>query len=166
MNFEELKKKALELKEKALKKTEEAITYSANQLTESSLTINTKEELDTIIQKSATTSFTNKETGIKKDYKHKSIVIFAEKWSDFFKEALYILPVIVTKAFSQSISVKLAKSKIKDVKLSDYKVKVWTLPCMVIFEEEKVLKTIEGTENILKLVKSFDININKLIDEV
>jgi len=37
---------------------------------------------------------------------------------------------------------------------------------MVVFEEEKVSKTIEGTENILKLVKSFDIDINKLIDEI
>jgi len=79
MNLEELKKKALEIKEKALEKTEEAIDYGAKKLTESKLTITTKEELDAIIKKSATTSFTNKETGEKKDYKHKSIVIFAEE---------------------------------------------------------------------------------------
>jgi hypothetical protein len=76
-----------------------------------------------------------------------------------------MLPVIATKAFTQSITVKLAQSKIEWIKLSDYQVKVKTLPCLVVFEEEKVLKTIEGTENILKLVKSFDLDINKLIDE-
>jgi hypothetical protein len=76
------------------------------------------------------------------------------------------LPVITAKAFSQNISVKLANSKIEWVKLSNYKVKEKSLPCLVVFEEEKVLKTIEWTQNILKLVKSFDLDINKLIDEV
>jgi hypothetical protein len=76
-----------------------------------------------------------------------------------------MLPVIVAKAFSQNIAIKLAKSKIEWVKLSDYSVKVESLPCLVVFEEEKVLKTIEGKENILKLVKSFDLDINKQIDD-
>ena len=158
MDFKELKKKALE-------KTHQAIDYSAKKLTNSSLTINTKEELESIVKKSTTTKFKNKETWIEKEYKHKSIVIFAEEWSDFFKDALYMLPVIAAKSFTQNISVKLAKSKIEWIKLSEYKVKAKTLPCLVVFEEEKVLKTIEWTENILKLVKSFDLDINKQIDE-
>ena len=153
------------LKEKALEKTKQAINYSAKKLTNSSLTIEKKEDLEKIIKKSATTKFKNKETWIEKEYKHKSIVIFADEWSDFFKEALYILPVIVAKAFSQNISVKLAKSKIKDVKLSDYKVNSKTLPNLVVFQEEKVYKNIDGKENILKLVKSFNLDINKQIDE-
>jgi len=165
MDFKELKEKALELKKKASEQTQKAINYSAEKLTESSLTINKKEDLDMIIKKSATTKFTNKETWVEKEYKHKTIIIFADEGSDFFRKALYMLPVITTKAFTQSISVKLAKSKIDWVKLSDYNVKAKTLPCLVVFEEEKVLKTIEGIENILKLVKSFDLDINKLIDE-
>lgn len=165
MDFKELKEKALELKKMASEQTQKAINYGAEKLTNSGLTINKKEELDAIIKKSATTTFKNKETWVKKENKHKSIVIFADEGSEFFKKALYMLPIIATKAFTQSISVKLAKSKIDWVKLSDYKVKAKTLPCLVVFEEEKVLKTIEWTENILKLVKSFDLDINKLINE-
>jgi len=158
MDFKELKKKALE-------KTQKAIDYSANKLTNSSFTINKKEDLEKLIKKSVTTTFKNKETWVEKKYKHKSIAVFADEWSDFFKEALYIFPVIIAKAFTQNINVKLAKSKIEGVKLTDYKVDAQKLPCLVVFEEEKVLKTIEGTENILKLVKSFDLDINKQIDD-
>ena len=166
MDFKELKEKALKLKEKASEQTQKAIEYSAWKLTNSGLTIDKKEQLETIIKKSATTKFKNKETWIEKEYKHKSIIIFAEEWSDFFIKALYILPVMAAKAFTQKISVKLAKSKINDIKLKDYKIDEKKLPCMVVFQEEKVYKNIEGTENILKLVKSFDLDINKLIDDV
>ena len=153
------------LKEKALEQTNKAIKFSADKLAWSWLTISTKEELNKIIAKSKTTKFKNKETWAEKEYKHKSIVIFAEENSDFFKDALYILPVITAKAFSQNISVKLAKSKIDWVNLKDYKVNEKSLPCLVVFEEEKVNKIIEGTQNILKLVKSFDLDINKQIEE-
>ncbi len=165
MDFKELKEKALKLKEKASEQTQKAINYGATKLTESNLTIDKKEDIDLLIKKSKTTKFKNKETWIEKEYKHKSIIIFADEWSDFFKKALYILPVISAKAFTQNISVKLAKSKIKEIKLSDYNVKAKSLPCLVVFEEEKILKTIEWTQNILKLVKSFDLDINKQIDE-
>ncbi len=154
------------LKEKALEQTNKAIKFSANKLAASWLTINKKEDLDKIISKSKTTKFKNAETWIEKEYKHKSIIIFAEENSDFFKDALYILPVITAKAFSQNITVKLAKSKIENLNLKDYKVEEKKLPCMVVFQEEKVFKNIEWTENILKLVKSFNLDINKLIDEV
>lgn len=169
MNFKEFtekaKIKALELKEKASEHKQKAIEYGAKKITNSKNTISKKEDLDALIKKSATTSFKNKETWVEKKTKHKSLVIFADEGSEFFEDALYILPVMITKAFTQNISLKLAVSKIEWVKLSDYNVKAKTLPCLVVFEEKKVLKTIEWTENILKLVKSFNININKLIDE-
>jgi hypothetical protein len=50
------------LKEKALEHTNKAIKYSATKLSESSLTIRTKEDLNKIIEKSKTTKFKNKET--------------------------------------------------------------------------------------------------------
>ncbi len=158
MDFKKLKEKALEIKEKA-------INYSAKKLTDSSLTISKKEELNKIIEKSIKTSFKNKETWLEKEYNHKSIVIFADEWSDFFKDAIYILPIIATKAFSQNIAIKLAKSKIEWVNLSDYQIKKDDLPCLVTYENKKVIKIIKGNENILKLVKSFDLDINKLITE-
>lgn len=157
MDFKSLKKKLSE-------QVTNSVNYWAKKLTESSLTIQKKEELETLIKKSKTTSFKNKETWVEKKYKHKTIVIFAEEWSEFFKDALYILPVIVAKAFTQNITVKLSKTKIEWIKLSDYDVKIDSLPSLVVFEEEKVLKKINGTQNILKLVKSFDLDINKLID--
>jgi len=154
------------LKEKALEQTNKAINFSANKLAKSWLTINNKDDLEKIISKSKTTKFKNKETWVEKEYKHKSIIIFAEENSDFFKDALYILPVITAKAFSQNITVKLAKSKIENIELKTYEVDEKHLPCMIVFQEEKVYKKIQWTENILKLVKSFNLDINKLIDEV
>lgn len=165
MDFKAIKEKALKLKEKASEQTQKAIAYSAKKLTESKYTIETKEALDDIIKKSADTVFKNKETWKEKTNKHKSIVVFADEWSDFFEESLYALPVIATKAYTQNVPVRLAKAKIKWVKLSDYKVKAGTLPCLVVFENERVIKNIEGSENILKLVKSFDLDINKLIEK-
>jgi len=159
------KEKALQLKDKASEHKQKAINYSAKKLTNSKYTISEKEALDSIIKKSATTTFKNKETWIEKKIKHKSIVIFADEWSEFFKDYLFLLPIMETKAFSQNISVKLAKSKIKWVKLSDYKVKAKSLPSLVVFQEEKVYKNIEWNENILKLVKSFNIDINDLIEK-
>ena len=154
MNFKTIKEKALKLKEKASEHTQKAINYSAEKLTNSKFTVENKEWLDKIIKKSEDTKFKNKETWVEKTYKHKSLVIFADEWSDFFKEALYVLPVLAAKAFSQNTSIKLAKSKITWVKLSDYKVKPSALPCLVVFENKKVIKTIEWSEKILKLVKS------------
>jgi len=162
---ENAKKTALDIKNKASEHKQKAIDFSAKKLSDSKNTINIKKDLDTIIEKSQTTTIKNKETWIEKKINHRSIVIFADEGSDFFKEALFVLPIMATKAFTQNISLKLAKSKIKWVKLSDYKVKAKTLPCLVVFENKNVIKTIEWSDNILKLVKSFNLNINVLIDK-
>lgn len=154
-----------ELKQRAIKKKNEVMDNAAKKLAASKKTIHKKEQLDKVIAKSKTTSFKNKETGIEKQFKHRTIVIFAEENSDFFKDALYMLPVIATKAFTQNVVVKLAQSNIPWVELSDYQINNSELPGLVVFEEEKVLKTIHGKENILKLVKNFNLNINTLIDE-
>lgn len=164
MDFNEIKKKALELKKKAEEKTKDAIEYSSKKLAESSFTISKKEDLDKIIEKSKTTEFTNKETWETKTYKHKSIVVFWDEKSDFFKESLINFPVLVTKAFSQNIALRLAKSEIENVNLEDYKVS--ELPALVVFEEEKVYKTITWKENIKEVVKKLNLDINKTIEEL
>lgn len=164
MNLSELKQKALELKEKAVEMKNKTIDYSAKKLSQSHLVIRKKEDLDIIINKSLSTTFTNKETGTSKVYEHKSIVIFAEENSDFFKDALYVFPVLATKAFSQNISLKIAISNIQDLDLNSYNVA--TLPSLVVFQEKKVINIIEWSENILKLVKSIDLDINKLINNI
>ncbi|MDD2871357.1 MAG: hypothetical protein PHS49_05175 [Candidatus Gracilibacteria bacterium] len=161
----EIKSKSEEIKNDVTQKKDEVINKGKQGFFSIKFGVNTKEELDFIIKKSATTSITNPETGEEKSYRHKSMVIFAEQGSEFMKKAYYIVPVIVTKAFSQNIAVKLANSKIEGVDLKKFAVEENNLPCIAIFEEEKYLKTISGEENILKLVKSLDLDINKLIEE-
>lgn len=165
MDFKKLKDKALELKNKAIEISEKAVDYGTEKLIESGFVINNKEELDKIILKSKTTSFTNKETGEVKKYKHKSIIILADEKSEFFNKLLYIFPIITTKAFSQNISVKLSKAEIDGVKLNEYSIEKIDSPTLIVYEEEKILKTIKWEENILKLVKSFSLDINKLIND-
>lgn len=165
MDFKSLKEKALKLKEKASGKTQDVIDYGAKKLTNSKYTIEDKKQLIEVISKTANTKFKTKKDWKIVTYKHRAIVIFADEWSDFFKEALFALPMMITKTFAQNVPIKLAKSKITWVKLSDYKVRAKTLPCLVVIENKKVIKNIEWSEKILKLVKSFHLDINKLIDK-
>lgn len=160
-----VKQQANDLKDKVIEKKDETVKKWKEWFFSIKFWINNKEELDFLIKKSATTSFVNKETGEEKFFKHKSIVIFAEEWSDFVKKSYFIVPILTTKAYSQNITIKFAKSVIEWVNLKDYNVDVNSLPCMVVFEEQKIIKNIEWQENILKLVKSIDLDINKLIEE-
>jgi hypothetical protein len=62
MDFKALKEKALQLKQKASEQTMKAINYSAKKLSNSSFTIEKKEDLSLIIQKSKQSTYKNKET--------------------------------------------------------------------------------------------------------
>ena len=169
----EMKNKASDAKDNAVEKTTDTINSWKEKIEDAKeKVIETKEnitnnqiELENIIKKSKTTTFKNSETWVEKTYKHRSIAIFTIEWSEFYKKFIYLLPVIITKAFSQNISVKLFKSKIEWLNLQDYSINEDELPALVVFEEEKLLKTIKWEENILKLVKSFSLDINKEIDE-
>jgi len=167
MDFKSFKEKALEkakqLKDKTIEITDKTIDYSAKKLGESAFTISEKKDLDIFIKKSAKSKFKNKETWVEKTYSHRVLVIFGDEKSDFFKDALLSLPVLSAKAFTQNMSIKLAKSSIKGLIIKDYNIE--ELPSLVVFENEKYLKTIKGEENILKLVKSLSLDINKGIDE-
>jgi len=163
MDFKELKEKAKKLKEKAGEYADKAIVYSSEKLAYSWFTIDSKEKLEEFIEKSENKKFKNKETGEEKTFTKRVIVVFGEEKSDFFKEALYIFPSLLAKAFSQNISLKLAKADIKDVDLSKYKVK--EIPSLVVFESKKVFKVISWKEKILKLVKSLNLDINKEINK-
>lgn len=157
--------KVADIKQEATEKKDETIKYAKEKSYGFKTVISSKEEFDFIVKKSATTSFISQESGEEKFYKHKSIIVFAEEWSEFLKKTVYVMPILITKAFSQNIVVRLIKTQIEGINLSDYWVKVENLPSMVVFEEEKVLKIIEWQENILKLVKSLDLDINKSIEE-
>ncbi len=155
MDFATFKKKAIKFKD-------DMIDKGAKKLAESSLVINSKEDLEKFIKKSETKTFTSKETGEMKTFVKKAIVIFWEKDSDFFEEALLTLPVLVTKAFSQNTPLKMCDLDLWDLK--EYKLK--SLPSLVVFQTEKVIKTVEWEEKINTIVKSFSLDIEEAIENI
>jgi len=163
MDFAELKKKALELKDQAVEKSKEAVDYGAKKLWESAVTLKTKKELEDFVASSKNTK-TKMEDGTQKENKKRVVIIFTDTKSDFFESMLYMLPVLITKAFSQNVSLKLADISMKDMKKTDYNIKKW--PTLVVFENTKLLKTLEGEENIQKVVKSATLDINATIDNI
>lgn len=163
MDFNELKKKALEIKNKISEWTDKLITSTAEKVEKSKLTLHTKEDIDSLVEKSKNTTYTSSETWEEKTTIRRSIVLIGDPEKSFFKEALYMLPVIATKAFTQSITVKLAPKDIEWVDYTKYWVK--SFPSMIVFENMEVNKIITGKLNILKLVKSFSLDINKSIDD-
>ena len=161
-DIESIKKKALELKDQAQKKADELVEVSGKKLSESKLTLNNEKQLKAMVAKSKNTSFTSSETGETKTFVKRSMVIFGQKDSDFFKQALYVLPVLWTKGFSQNTPVALALNNVPWANMSDYWVEGEA--CLVVYENEKIKKIITGSDKILKLVKSMDLDINSLIE--
>ncbi len=151
-------------KNKTKEYSDKAVDFSSKKLSESKLTLKTAEELQKIIDSSENKKFTNKETGVEKTFVKHSIIILWDEKSDFFKEALYILPVLATKGFTKNTSVKIAGNNIKDF---DYKtIQVEEFPSLVLFENKEVKKVITGKENILKLVKTWNFDINELVEKI
>lgn len=160
----DFKKLIADAKTKTKEISDKAVKFSSEKLAESSLTLKKAEEIQKIIDSSTNTKFKNSETGETKTFVKNSIIIFWDEKSDFFKEALYILPVLATKGFSASISVKIANSDIKDF---DYKKNnIEEFPSLVLYENKEIKKIITGKENILKLVKNIELDINKLIENI
>lgn len=150
------------LKEKVLKFKDETITSGAKKLAESSMVIKSKEDLDKLIAKSKNTKFTSKETWETKVFIKHSIVIFVEKKSDFYKDALVQVPVLATKAWTSSISLKMCDLDLKD--LSDYK--ITETPTLALFTDEKLSKVVIWEEDIKTIVKTLDLDIIKAIENI
>jgi len=151
-----------DLKEKVLKFKDETITSGAKKLAESSMVIKSKEDLDKLISKSKNTKFTSKETWETKVFIKHSIVIFVEKKSDFYKDALVQVPVLATKAWTSSISLKMCDLDLKD--LSDYK--ITETPTLALFTDEKLSKVVIWEEDIKTIVKTLDLDIIKAIENI
>jgi hypothetical protein len=150
------------LKEKAIKFKNDTITSWAKKLSESSMVIKTKEDLEKIISKSKNTEFTPQETWVTKIFEKHSIVIFVKKESDFYKDALIQLPVLATKAFTSSISLKMC-----DIELSKlWKYKIVKTPTLALFTNEKLFKLIVWEEDIKTIVKTLDLDIIKAIKNI
>jgi len=150
------------LKEKAIKFKNDAISKSAKKLSESGLVIKKIEDLDKHISKSKNTSFTSKETGETKNYTKYSIVIFAESGSKFYEDALVAVPVLVTKAWTGWIALKMSDIGLKELK----KYKITETPSLALFSNEKLDRVITWEENIKTIVKTLDLDIIKTIENI
>lgn len=155
MDFAEMKKKALKFKDDMIEK-------GAKKLAQSGLVLNTEDELKLFIEKSKTKTVEIKETGETKTFVKKVIVIFADNKSAFFEKALVQLPVLLAKAFSQNISIKMCDIELE--KLKDYGIE--SQPSLVVFETEKVVKIIDSEVKITKIVKGLSLDIESAIENV
>lgn len=168
MDFKSVKNKVIKAwktaKTKVVDTTNKAVNFSAKKLSNSSATLRDKKALEDTINRSKNSYFVEKETGKRKLNKNRTIIIFASERSDFFKSALVQYPILKTKAFSQNLTLKLAVSKIDWVNFEDYGIK--KMPALVLFENKKAIKTLEWKENIQKLVKSLNLDINELIENL
>lgn len=157
MDLKSLKEKALKLKEKASEKIWEAVSFSAKKLQKSKAVITETKKLEEFIEKSK-----NKKTSDGREIKKRVLILFIDKNSDFYEEALYIYPLIYTKAWSQNMGFSMSSIDLKDLK--NYKIK--KSPSLVLFENNELKKTIEWEENIKKVVKSLSLDINTTIDNL
>jgi len=160
MDFSKLKEKFSSIKSNTLRLYNETVDKTAKKLIESNFTIKTLFELQDFIWKSKNyfSESSNKE-------ETKMIIcIFASKESDFFKNFLYELPVIYTKAWSRNIRIKLVESSLEWLDLSKYQ--IVSIPSLVLFENEKVVKVVATEEKINKIVKSLSLDIEKSIKDI
>jgi len=138
------KDKMLKFKNKAIEIKNDLVDKSADYLANSSLVIKDKKELDKIIDSTIPKEFINKETWEKKHFKRYALIIFVKKDTNFYKESLINIPILLTKSWTQNINMKITDlnfDKIKD------------FPSLVVFENKKVVKILSWEENIKKIVK-------------
>lgn len=157
MDFYKLKEQALAMKNKATSSIWKVIDWWVKKLQWSEFVIKKLEDLDLFVEKSKSITAP---TG--KVFQKRVIIIFAEINSDFYKSALYEMPILYTKTWSQNIALKMSSINISELK----KYNINSIPCLVVFENKSIYKIIEWEENINKLVKWFSLDINKLIEDI
>ncbi len=162
MDIEKFKKWFSDATKKAKKFTNDTIENTWKKILDSKATIKDKKSYDLLVEKSKNKDFTDEKTGENKTFTKRSILIIWKENSDFFKNLTFEYPILVTKTFSQNIYFKLSKEKIEWIDFEELGVN--SIPAMIVFENEKILKVIEWKENIQKLVKSFKLDINREID--
>ena len=151
------KERIMQMKDKALEIKDNLVEKSAEKLSESSLVLKDKKDLEEIINKTTPKEFTSKETWEKKVFKKYAVIIFVKKDTNFYKEALIEIPVLATKAWTQNIPLKITNLEYKWIT---------EFPSLVIFENKKIYKTLSWEENIKKIVKNMDFDIIKLIENL
>lgn len=149
MDFNELKKKALEFKDKAVETKDKLISMSADKISTSSVVIRDKKD----IKKSDIL-----EKFIEKN--NKSAVLFAEDTEDFFKKALYMFPVIFTKGWAQNYALKIFA--VKELSEINPKYNVTKLPTLIVFKGGVEEKRYEDEKEVMKVVKDLSLDIENV----
>lgn len=163
MDFSKLKEKALKLKEKAIELKDKTVDMTAEKISKSSLVLQTQEDFDNFVLKSENKVFVNKE-GEEKLFEKRCLVIFWDSKEDFFKEFLVLIPVLLTKSFSQNIALKIVDVKNEKIDMKKYNFS--KIPSLIVFENKEIYKIITWEDNIKKVVKSLTLDINKTIEEI
>lgn len=163
MDFSKLKQKALELKNKTVEMKDKAVEFSAEKISQSWLVLKEQSDLESLIWKSENKIITSKEWD-EKTFVKRSILVVWNGEKDFFKDFLISIPVLVTKSFSQSLSIKILDINNKNVSIAEYNID--DFPALVVFENKEVYKVITWEDNVKKVVKSLNLDINKTIEEI
>lgn len=163
MDFSKIKAKAIELKNKAIELKDKTIDSTAKKISESTLVLVNQKYLEEFILKSENKKITTTEWE-EKVFTKRVFIIFWDSRQNFFKEFMLSLPILMTKAFSQSISFKIVDISNKEIDYSKYELKEF--PSILVFENKEVYKIISWEENFKKVVKSLTLDINKTIEEL
>ncbi len=160
MDFSKFKEKLSSIKSSTAKFYNDNVDKTAKKVVDSGLTIKTLFELEDFIWKSKNYF---SEASWKEEWK-RIICIFASKESDFFKNFLFKIPLIYTKAWSRNIWIKLVESSLEWLDLPRFQISI--LPSLVLFENEKVVKVVATEEKINKIVNGLNLDIEKSIKDI
>lgn len=163
MDLASLKKKALELKDKTVEFSKKTYEDTAKKVAESKLVLKNQDDLLDFIVKSQNSTY-EAENGQLKVFTKRTYLIVWDSQNEFFKEILISLPVLITKAFSQNVSFKLADKNNTLIDFSNYN--LVEFPTMLVFENKELYKIVVWEENLKKVVKSLTLDINKTVDEL
>lgn len=163
MDFAQLKKKAFELKDKTVDFTKKTIEETAVKVSESKIVLKTQEELVDFISKSENKHFITPEW-VEKNFVKRTYLVVGDGKKEFFKEFLLYLPVFLTKAFSQNVVFKMADCNNTALLLEEYN--IWEFPALLVFENKQLYKMILWEDNVKKVVKTLDLDINNTIDQL
>ncbi len=137
------------------------VDYSSVKITESwTFSILNRDDLDELINASATKEFQNPNTWELKYFKKKSVLVVTDEKSH--KKISLLFPILKTKAFSANIAIKLSKEKVEGINYSEFNLEEF--PVLVLFEDKEITKIINWEENIEKIAKSIKINLDEIIE--
>ena len=163
MDFAKFKSKLGELKDKAVEFKDKTVENTAKKISESTLVLVNQQSFEEFIQKSENKKFTSKEW-VEKTFVKRVFILIWDSKKDFFKDLIVSLPILYTKAYSQSLLFKVVDISTGNIDYSKYEIK--DFPSILVFENKELYKIIAGEENVKKVVKTLSLDINKTIDEI